>query len=221
MTEKLPKANRNKFPELRTSDVRLIEPGTLIGRIYSAAGQYATSWRTFRAWGPTTSRFDHQPGTAHAHDSRRILYAAPAIVGGNDDVYPVLKTCLAECYRERGMIEMSRDNPYFALFEVSRPLRLLDLADCDWLTRAGGNGAISSGLRSRSREWARAIYRAYDFLDGVIYPSSHIPVARSVALWERAEDALPDRPSLNEPLIHIGLRAAIETYAAELGLSLS
>ena len=220
MSESLPKVNPRRFPALRESDLRVLETGTLIGRIYTAGGQYATGWSAFRAWGPTTSRFDHQPLPVRAHPSRRVLYAAPAVVGADGDVYPVLKTCLAECYRDRGMIEMSRDAPYFALFEISRPLRLLDLGG-EWLARAGGNGAISSGHRSRSRDWARAIYRKYDDLDGVIYPSSHIPVARSVALWERAEDALPDRASLNEPLIHIGLRAAIETYAADLGLPLS
>lgn len=221
MSERLPKVDPRRFPALCESDVRVLGTRTLIGHIYPAGGQYATGWSTFRAWGATTSRFDHQPLPARVHDSRRILYAAPAIVGADSDVYPVLKTCLAECYRERSMIEVSRDAPYFALFEISRPLRLLDLADCDWVTRAGGNGAISSGLRARSREWVRAIYRKYDTLDGVIYPSSHIPVARSVALWERAEDALPDRASLNEPLSHIGLRAAIETYAADLRLPLS
>lgn len=109
------------------------------------------------------------------------------------------------------------------MFESTRPLRLLDLGDSDSVTRAGGNAAISSGVRSRSREWARAVYRHYrgESLDGVIYPSSNIPIARVAALWERAEDALPARPELNEPLSHLGLRATMETFAADLRLGLA
>ncbi|MGI8416577.1 MAG: hypothetical protein ACR2P2_10340 [Nakamurella sp.] len=112
-------------------------------------------------------------------------------------------------------MELSGDDPYFAVFESTWPLRLLDLGDSDWVTRAGGN---ASGVRSRSREWARAVYRHYrcESLDGVIYPSSNIPIARVAALWERAEDALPARPELNEPLSHLGLRAAMEAFAADL-----
>lgn len=223
MTERLPKPHTDKFPTLTPTDVRVLDLGTPIGRIYSAGGLYGTTWNRFRAWGPTQNRFDHHPPPARAHPARRILYVTPNAIGPNGAPYPILKTCLAECFGDRQIVELSRDDPYFAVFESARPLRLLDLADSDWITRAGGNAAISSGLRSRSREWARAIYRHYsgaDALDGVIYPSSNIPIARVAALWERTGDALPGRPAFNEPLSHLGLRPAMETFAAELCLAL-
>lgn len=100
-----------------------------------------------------------------------------------------------------------------------RDLHLLDLGDSDWVTRAGGNAAISSGPRSRARLWARAIVEHYgDRLDGVIYPSSHIPVGRAVALWAPAEHAAGGNPKLNLQLAHSGLRPAVEQFAYELRL---
>ncbi|MBB1033328.1 hypothetical protein G6031_02855 [Dietzia sp. CQ4] len=101
----------------------------------------------------------------------------------------------------------------------TRELRLLDLGDSDWVTRAGGNAAISSGVRARSREWAREIHATYaDELDGLINPSSNIPPARAVALWLPAEQAVATQPDLNEALTHPVLRPAVEKFAYELGL---
>lgn len=137
---------------------------------------------------------------------------------------PVLKTCVAECFRDRGVIELSRDTPYYALLGTVRPLRLLDVADSTWITRAGGNAAISAGLRSVARAWARAIYRHYtgpDAVDGIVYTCATIPPARSVALRERARDALPPRPVVHRPLADSALRAELEVYATDLGLGLA
>jgi hypothetical protein len=41
-----------------------------------------------------------------------------------------------------------------------------------------------------------------------------------VALYERAVDALPERPSLHKPPSDPVFRAALEVYAGELGLGL-
>lgn len=224
MSEKLPAPQTDRFPELLPGDVRTLPAGTLVGRIYASGGAHPRTWNGFRHWGPTGSRFDHQPPPARLHPELGIFYGAPELAGPDGAPYPVLCTCLAECFRDRGIIELSRDAPYFALFEITRPLRLLDLGDSDWVTRAGGNGGISSGVRSTSRLWAQAIYQHYtgaDAPDGLIYPSSNIPVARSVAVWERGKSALPSRPSFNEPLGLTGLRAAVETFAARLDLPLA
>lgn len=75
---------------------------------------------------------------------------------------------------------------------LARPVRLLDLGDTDWVTVAGGNAAIFAGERSQSRKWARAIHANYR-VDGIVYTSSVNPAGRAVALWERAEDAMPSR----------------------------
>jgi hypothetical protein len=157
------------------------------------------------------------------HPTRAVLYGVPALPAPGTTVVPVLETCVAECYGERGVIELGRDSPYFALFGTRRQLRLLDVADSTWIPRAGGNAAISAGLRSVAREWARAVYRHYtgpDALDGIIYTCSTIPSARSVVLWERARDALPTRPALHLPLAAPALRAELEVYATHLGLGL-
>lgn len=143
--------------------------------------------------------------------------------------YPLLPTCLAEFFRDAGLVDTVAQSPYFTIFDVTRDIRLLDLADSDWVTRAGGNGAISNGSRATSRAWARAIYRQYggqspltphQVVDGVVYPSSNIPPARSVALWETAVDALPTRPAVNDPLAARGLRPALEDACPRIGIGL-
>jgi hypothetical protein len=216
MTERLGPPDTGSFPSLEPSHVWRLPVGTWVGRIYAAGGKHPGNWRAFRAYGPSTARFDHQPPPPREHPKRRITYLAAAV----PDRHGVpLRICLAEVFRDRGVVELRRDDPYFTLFNPIRELRLLDLSDSDWVSLAGGNGAITSGARYQSRSWARAIYRCYkDVLDGVIYSPSNLAPARPVALWERAEDALPERPAFNEPLTHVGLRARIETYAAGLGL---
>ena len=90
-------------------------------------------------------------------------------------------------------------------------------------TLAGGNGAISTGLRSVARDWSRAIYRHYTgskAVDGIFSTCSHLPPARNIVLFERAADALPSRPGLHLPLAHPALRAELEHYAHQLGLEL-
>jgi hypothetical protein len=162
------------------------------------------------------------------HPTRAVLYAAPElplpdVPPVDRDSPPILRTCLAEVYRDRGLIELRRDDPYVVLFELARPVRLLDVADSDWLMLAGGNAALSSGRRSAARDWARAIYRHYagqEAVDGLFYLCSNVPSARSVVLWEPARDALPERPHLHLPLAHPALRAEIEVYAAQLRLEL-
>ncbi len=136
---------------------------------------------------------------------------------------PLLRTCVAEVFRDRGVIELRRDSPYYVLWRPVQPLRLLDVADSDWVTFAGGNAAVSSGLRSTARDWSRAIYRHFtgpDALDGIVYACSNIPPARSIVLFERTADALPSRPQLHLPLADPALRAELEVYADELQLDL-
>jgi hypothetical protein len=223
VTERLPDPNLALFPALKARDVRVLPAGHLIGRIHSQAGQHPTSWDTFRSFGPTHSRFDHQPPPPKVHARRSVLYGVPRWAGPRRMAMPVLRTCVAECFRERGVVELSRDTPYFVLFQLARPLRLLDFSDNDWVSRAGGNAAISSGLRLTSQAWARAIYRHYtgpDAVDGIFYACSTIPAARSVALWERAASAVPKRPVLHRPLADPALRAELEYYADELKLGL-
>jgi hypothetical protein len=136
---------------------------------------------------------------------------------------PLLRTCIAERCAEKGFLDLRSNTPIFALFYNRTNIRLLDIADSDWVALAGGNAAIASGRRTTARKWARAIYSHYtgkDAFDGIYYASSIIPSARSVVLWERAKPNLEARPLLNMPLADPSLLAEIETYASQLQLQL-
>lgn len=220
MTERLPRPDTILFPPLSAQHVRTLASGWLLGRLHSQGGRYASRWDEFRRWGPTGSRFDHQPPPPGEHPTRAVLYAVPELPG--PAAPPILRTCVSEVFQDRRIVELRRDDPYFVLFELTRPVRLLDLADSDWAARAGGNAALSSGPRGASRAWARAVYLHYtsDALDGLCYGTSTMPSARIVVLWERTQDALPARPLVHLPLSHPALRAELEGYATALHLDL-
>lgn len=70
-----------------------------------------------------------------------------------------------------------------------------------------------------AHQWSAAVYDHYtgpEAPDGLVYSSSNKPANRAVALWERGADALPARPVFHEPLDSLGLRPAIETFAADV-----
>jgi hypothetical protein len=219
VTERLPLPDSARFPALQPEHIRELPAGTQLARVYRIRGSYPTSWTEFRAYGPLKFRFDHHPFPPRAHPTRAIMYVAMEGAMPTRLRRSSLRTCLAEVFCP-GPIELSRDGPYFVLFDIARPLRLLDLADSSWVTQAGGNSAICSGLRSVARDWSRAIYRSYPDVDGLFYFCSHDSSARSVALFERARDAIPRSPTFNRALSDPALRAAVETYAIELGLDL-
>ena len=91
-----------KFPEPPGVEaLRAIPPvlhhlpeGTTMARLCFVGGEFSTSWDTFRFYGPTTSRFDHQlpdeQGRARVQD-RGIMYLATG-----EEAIP---TCLAEVFQ--------------------------------------------------------------------------------------------------------------------------
>ena len=143
------------------------------------------AWNQFRSSGPPTTRFDHRvPGS-----DRAILYAAL-------DVH----TPLAECFQDTRVIDRSLDDPWLVGFRTHREVRLLDLTG-PWPTRAGASQALSSGPRPRAQAWSRRIYEDYPLIEGLLYPSSmHGASYGAVALYERAEDALPSAPAFHRAL---------------------
>jgi hypothetical protein len=215
VSQRLSAPDTARFPTLAAAHVKTIPAGTLLGRIHWQGGLHPTTWDEFRRFGPTGSRFDHQPPPRSVHSSRGILYAAIRAPKAS-----ILETCVLECFQQRRVVELRRDDPYLVLFETTRELRLLNLASSNWITRAGGNAAISSGLRSMSRGWSRAVYRTYKDVDGLYFPCSLNPPARSIALYERAVSALPARPLVHMPLTHASLRAELEAYASDYVLGL-
>jgi len=232
VSEHLPPPDVTRFPAtLKPGDVRILPAGTIVARIYAArvstpTGVRETKWYDMREFGPTGSRFDtHPAGPGRIHRGHGVMYLAPAVPTAMS--YPssapqdTLKVCCAEVYRDSGVIDTDRGDPHFATFALARDIALLDLSDSDWITRAGGNGAITSGPREPARAWAREIASAYPHLDGLWYASSNIPPARAIALWDRIPSAVPTAgPQLNRALANAGMRDLLEHVASSLRIGL-
>jgi hypothetical protein len=162
-------------------DWRVLPPGSELWRLYFRASAHPTGWHTFRDFGPLGSRFDHHLPPPRAQE-RAILYSATSIL-----------TCLAELFQDTRAIDVLHQEPWLVGFATLRPVRLLDLTG-RWPTRAGASMALNSGPRARARRWSMAIYAAYPQAEGLWYPSSMHANQPSVALYERARDALPSAP---------------------------
>jgi hypothetical protein len=194
-------------PRLRT-----LAAGDLLWRVYKRAGRYPVAWNAFRAFGPLpTARFDHHlAGSDGAPQAqrRRSYYAAAEIA-----------TCLAEVFQGTRTIDRAGEEATLVGFELARDVALLDLTGV-WPTRAGASMALSSGPRSRTRPWSRALYEAYRDVQGLYYPSSMHAHRPAVALYERAAAALPRSPLLHRPLSDPALLADLDRIAGGLGYRL-
>jgi RES domain-containing protein len=169
-------------------EILVLEPNERpVARIYPGAGEHPYEWNEFRFLGPVNSRFDQHPPPRDHHDDHGILYGAFS-----------LTTCLAEYFQDGRTIHR-RAAPHYVVFDITRPLELLDLTGA-WPTRAGGSMKLNSGRRDVSRAWSRRLYEAFADIDGLLYPSSMHANAPALALYERARDALPKAPVVNRPL---------------------
>ncbi|HEX7301771.1 hypothetical protein [Lentzea sp.] len=212
MSEVLPPPCRDRFPELEKSFLSFVNPTDTIGRVYSAAGPHPVRWNTFRTYGPSDSRFDHHPAPAGNHPRRGIAYGVSRPEDPNEEM---LLVCLLERFQRTRVVDRWFDRPHFATYRPRRQLCLLNVGS-RWATRAGCNGAISSGPHEMARRWSRAIYLHYRGdrakyvdddgrtrpvrLDGLLYRCSLWQERNAIALYERAADALPAAPLLDAPL---------------------
>lgn len=232
MSELLPRPEPARFPGLAEDAawVRVIPAGTLLTRIYRAGGAHPSEWHSFREYGPLDGRFDPHPEPTGEHPGEGVMYTvledrltvgtaehAASVEGATSGPFAA---ALLEVFQAQRMIRRRAGDPVLALFEASRAVRLLDLADSDWVAVARGNGAISAGDRSRSREWARAIRLAYPDLDGVVSTSSLVPSARVAALWEPARTAIPSHALALLPLDRAELTGIIDAIADRYGYAL-
>lgn len=191
-----------KFPEppgfeaLRQIPVEIQElpAGTKVARIFFAGGNHPTTWDTFRHYGPSASRFDHQllddNGLPH-EQARGVMYLAE---GGES-----IPTCLAEVFQTTRIIDRYSRNPILVGFELADSLTLLDLSGT-FATAIGASMAIHSGPRPRARRWAQQLYLAYPEVDGFLYCSSMYSNERAIALFERGQRAIPKRPVFHREL---------------------
>jgi hypothetical protein len=184
----------------------IIPAGTLLWRIYNTGGPHPTRWNTFRAWGPTDSRFDHHTLPKRIQE-RAIIYAAE---NG--------PTCFAERFQAIRRINRTLDHPWLVAFRTATNLTLLDLCG-NWPTRAGGSQEINTGRHTTSRAWSRAIYATYVHVEGLLYPSKMLGGTRSLALYERARHVIPPAPLFHEPLLSLkpAMLRALTDAASQTG----
>ena len=178
-------------------DITSLPRGTVLWRIYYRGGAHPGAWNQFRHWGPVSNvRFDHHSSPPR-HQVRGILY-------GGLRVY----TCFAEVFQETRTIERSRNRPWLAGFQLTRSVSLLDLTGT-WPTRAGASMAINSGRPDRARAWSLRVYEDYPTVEGLYYPSSMDANRPTLALYERAQNALPARPVFARALADPALNRAV------------
>jgi hypothetical protein len=208
---KLPRPKSVSAIRATAPDIRHLAEGTVLARVYFSAGAHPTGWNQFRRFGPTNARFDHHLPDAHGQarvQQRAVLYCATNAT-----------TCLAEVFQQTRRIDRVRAAPWLAVFELQRPLQLLDLSGA-YPTRAGASMAINSGSRVRAREWARSFYEAYGGLQGVYYPSSMHANQGALALNDRAPAAVAEHPRFNRALADDALLDVLKHAAAALAYGL-
>jgi hypothetical protein len=189
------------------ADWQELPAGAVLWRIYFRGGRHPTFWNFFRAYGPTSSRFDHHLPPPRAQE-RSILYAG--------EQGP---TALAEVFQEARLVDRTAREPWLVGFALRRPLALLDLTGT-WPTRAGASMALASGSRPRARRWSQAIYEAYPEAAGLYYPSSMHANRPAIVLYERAQPAIPSAPVFNRPLADPALLPVLGQVALGLGYGL-
>lgn len=187
------------------AEIKLLGRGSLLWRIYGHSGPHPVAWNGFRHWGPAqNTRFDHHTEPAR-QQARGILYAGLCVY-----------TCVAEVFQETRTIERSRNQPWLVGFELAREVSLLDLTGT-WPTRAGASMAMNAGRRDRARAWSRRIYADYSAAEGLFYPSSMDANQPTVALYERARDALRSRPVFHRALSDAALNSVLAKAATLFG----
>jgi len=188
-------------------ELRVLAPGAEVWRLYRRGGRHPNLWSTFRAYGPTHARFDHHLPPPSVQE-RKVLYAA--------EHGP---TCLVEVFQDTRVIDRAARSPWLVAFATARELTLLDLTG-PWPTRAGTSMALATGPRPRARRWARAIHDAYPSVEGLYYPSSMAANRPALALFERAESALPRAPLFHRPLTDPALLTVLKKVSREYGYGL-
>lgn len=213
MAEELPPSPGAAALAAIDPEVHVHRADASLPRVWFAGSRHPSGFAHFRTFGPTTSRFDHHlpaPDGAPVSGDRGILYAV-------EEGEEAFATALAEVFQGTRTIELRAEAPIVSLFAARRDLRLLDLTG-HWATRVGASAAISSGSRERARGWSRDLYEAHPDVDGLRYRSS-MSGGRSiaVALYERAQDAMPPSAAVSMPLRDPAIRDPVIAAAARVG----
>jgi hypothetical protein len=187
--------------------IRRLTAGTRVWRVYFRGGHYPARWNQMRTFGPTTARFDHHLPDSEVEprdQTRAIQYLAL------DGITP-----LAEVFQDTRVIDRAARSPWLVAYELATDLDLLDLTGT-YPTRAGASMLINCGSRPRARAWSRAVYEAYPQIQGLHYASCMHENRPSLALYERAEAAIPAQPSFQRALSDQALRLMLRNAAVKL-----
>lgn len=177
-------------------------------RDYRVIGPHSTAWNELRHDGPLQGmRWDPQPLPFRSRQSAGVLYAASDML-----------TALAEVYQGERVIRRTPGRE-IAAWLPRRPLELLDVTDL-FLVRNGGFASVAYRQKAVTREWARRIFTELgDRIDGIQYRSA-VTNRPTYALYNRAADSFPSRPSLQRPLTSSSLNSDLARAAAELNYGL-
>lgn len=205
-----------KFPEppdvatLRSikPELAVLAAGTEVWRVYFQGGAHPMRWSDFRYFGPTGSRFDHQPEPQQVHADRGIMYAA--------EQGP---TCIAEVFQQTRTIDRAHASPWLVCFALARDVTVLDMTQA-WPTRAGASMNIHSGIRARARRWSQVIYEAYPQAEGLRYASSMDANLPALALYERSLTAVPATVRFHRALADPTMLDDLRDAAARFGYAL-
>lgn len=164
--------------------------------------RHNTTALTFRYYGPLL-RFDHQRTCTTSFDEERGIYYAGF----------TLSCCLVEVFGDKRTIEVG--NYHVALVELKRDLNLINLCGTPAMSNGTFTAISSVPNRDLSQSWSRYFYensKIYTKVDGIIYHNAHNS-EESIALYERAIDALICSDENVMPLSHKSLRTDIRRVA--------
>lgn len=192
---------------IRAEEARTIDTEGIWWRVHRTEGDHVLAWNALRTFGPLL-RFDPHPLPKGQHAGQGAWYAASTPGGALGEAYQIDRT-----------IDRERGRPYLTGLSFTRSLTVLDLAtdsEGAWVTRAGGNFAISTAPHAMTQRWARHIVEAFPDLDGLRY-NSRFTGSACLALFTPAASAMPQRPKLSLPLTHPDLASRLAGAARRLG----
>lgn len=192
---------------VRSDETRVIATDEVWWRVHRTEGSTVLRWNEFRSFGPVL-RFDPHRLPRGNDQDRAVWYGASGP-----------GAALAEAFQADRTIDRYRRGPYLTGLSFNRTLAVLDLATDSrgaWITRAGGNFAVSTAPHALTQQWAHAIVAAFPTLDGLRY-NSRFAGQPCLALFGPARTAMPSRPVISLPLAHPDLTSRLAGAAKRLG----
>jgi hypothetical protein len=192
---------------IRADETHTLDVDSIWWRVHRTEGDHILAWNALRTFGPLL-RFDPHPRPRGEHVGHGAWYAASTPGGALGEAYQIDRT-----------IDRERGRPYLTGLSFTRTLTVLDLATDSqgaWVTRAGGNFAISTAPHALTQRWARHIVEAFPDLDGLRYNSRFAGEA-CLVLFAPAASAMPQRPKVSLPLTHPDLASRLAGAARRLG----